>query len=207
MIETCMSTFSRSDRKRADIVDAAERLFLGEGYGAISMDRIAAEAAASKRTVYNHFATKEELFRAVVERLYTAVLDGAAVPAVGGTAAEVLRGFAEAVVAHMTRPRFQALIRLVIAENVRFPEITSIYFAAGKEPAVGRLSTWLAEEARAGRLAVDNPTLAAQQFFGSIKEPLFWPRLLGLETLHEPGIVIENAVTIFLARYGRPLIP
>ncbi|WP_448190520.1 TetR/AcrR family transcriptional regulator [Azospirillum sp. sgz301742] len=192
----------RGDRKRAEIVDAAERLFLGEGYGATSMDRIAAEAGASKRTVYNHFATKEELFRAVVERLYTALLDGAAVPTGGPTAAEALGAFARAFVGHMTSPRLQALIRLVIAESARFPEITPIYFAAGKEPAVGRLSDWLAGEAAAGRLAVDNPTLAAQQFLGCIKEALFWPRLLGLEPLYAPQIVLDEAVATFLARYG-----
>lgn len=193
---------SRGDRKRAEIIDAAERLFLGEGYGATSMDRIAAEAGASKRTVYNHFAAKEDLFRAVVERLYTALRDEAAAPVAGQTAAEALGVFARAFVAHLTSPRLPALIRLVIAEGARFPEVTRIYFVTGKEPAVGRLSEWLAGEAAAGRLRIENPTLAAQQFLGCIKEVLFWPRMLGLTPLHPPQAVVDEAVATFLARYG-----
>lgn len=194
---------SRGDRKRAEIVAAAERLFLGEGYGATSMDRIAAEAGASKRTVYNHFGTKEELFRAVVEPLYASLLDGAAAPAAGGDPGETLRSFAQALVRHLSNPRLQAMIRLVITEGGRFPEIASIYFAVGKEPAVGRLASWLAAEAASGRLPVDDPTLAAQQFLGSIKEVLFWPRLLGLEPQQPADRVIDRAVAGFLAVYGR----
>lgn len=196
-------TASRGDRKRAEIVAAAERLFLGEGYGATSMDRIAAEAGASKRTVYNHFGTKEELFRAVVEPLYATLLDGDVTPVAGRDPAETLRSFAHAVVRHFSNPRLQALIRLVITEGNRFPEIASIYFAVGKEPAVGRLASWLAAEATAGRLPVDAPTLVAQQFLGSIKEVLFWPRLLGVEPHHPVDVVIERAVAGFLATYGR----
>ena len=48
--------------KKELIVAAARKLFASEGFGAISMDAIAAEAGVSKRTVYNHFDNKETLF-------------------------------------------------------------------------------------------------------------------------------------------------
>lgn len=203
MSETSAAPRRLTDRKRADIVAAAERLLLEAGYGATSMDRIAAEAGASKRTVYNHFPSKEDLFRAVVEGMYGALhgTDGVLRP--GQPAEEALAAFARAILAHTGNPRLRALIRLVIAENARFPEITKIYFQAGKEPAVGRLSEWLAGEAAAGRLSVANPTLAAQQFLGAIKEALFWPVLLGLAPLHTPDEVVSEAIAGFLARHGR----
>src|ERR1700680_3053471 len=47
----------------------AKRSFLASGFGAVSMDAIAREAGVSKATVYAHFASKEELFGAVVARV------------------------------------------------------------------------------------------------------------------------------------------
>ena len=57
-----------TSRKRESIIDAAIRAFQEDGFDNTSMDRIAEVAGASKRTVYNHFESKEDLFGAVVER-------------------------------------------------------------------------------------------------------------------------------------------
>src|SRR5215469_16619241 len=57
---------SRSARKRGAIIDAAAELFLRHGYLGTSMDQIAAQAAVSKPTVYNHFPDKEQLFTEIV---------------------------------------------------------------------------------------------------------------------------------------------
>src|ERR1700733_14319625 len=59
-----------TDRKRAAIVGAAVEEFLAAGYDATSMDRIAARASVSKRTVYNHFPSKEVLFAAILHQLW-----------------------------------------------------------------------------------------------------------------------------------------
>src|SRR3546814_1888088 len=58
-----------SDRKRAAILDAALSEFRATGYEATSMDRIAASAGVSKRTVYNHFDGKEALFTHILEAM------------------------------------------------------------------------------------------------------------------------------------------
>lgn len=58
-----------TDRKRAAILDAAVRQFRAAGFDNTSMDRIADAANVSKRTVYNHFPSKELLFAAIVERI------------------------------------------------------------------------------------------------------------------------------------------
>ena len=52
-----------TDRKRAAILEAAVAEFRESGYEATSMDRIAASAGVSKRTVYNHFPTRDALHR------------------------------------------------------------------------------------------------------------------------------------------------
>src|ERR1700730_15861285 len=57
---------ARGARKRAAILDAAKQVFFANGYVGTSMDEIAAVAAASKQTVYNHFAAKESLFHELI---------------------------------------------------------------------------------------------------------------------------------------------
>ncbi|MCG8425957.1 MAG: TetR/AcrR family transcriptional regulator, partial [Chromatiales bacterium] len=58
-----------SERKRASIVEAAITEFLNKGFQATSMDGLAARACVSKRTVYNHFPSKDDLFMAMVADL------------------------------------------------------------------------------------------------------------------------------------------
>ncbi|HEX5664228.1 MAG TPA: helix-turn-helix domain-containing protein, partial [Xanthomonadaceae bacterium] len=58
-----------TDRKRAAILEAAVAEFRESGYEATSMDRIAASAGVSKRTVYNHFPSKEVLFTRILEQM------------------------------------------------------------------------------------------------------------------------------------------
>ncbi|KTF29426.1 TetR family transcriptional regulator, partial [Xanthomonas vesicatoria] len=47
-----------TDRKRHAILEAASAQFRQHGFEATSMDRVAATAGVSKRTVYNHFPSK-----------------------------------------------------------------------------------------------------------------------------------------------------
>src|SRR5580693_7674283 len=54
---------------REAIVAAAERLFLGRGFGAVSMDELAEAAGVARRTLYNQFASKGEIFREMLARL------------------------------------------------------------------------------------------------------------------------------------------
>src|ERR1700684_2799247 len=51
------------------IIDVAEKLFLGHGFGATSIEAVAKHAGISKRTFYHRFPGKERLFEAVVRRL------------------------------------------------------------------------------------------------------------------------------------------
>lgn len=59
-----------TDRKRDAIIQAAIAEFRENGFNGTSMDRVAAVADVSKRTVYNHFPSKEELFEAILMRMW-----------------------------------------------------------------------------------------------------------------------------------------
>src|SRR3954453_19628082 len=56
------------DERRAQILVTAARAFAAEGYAATSMDDVAKSAGVTKLIVYRHFASKAELYRAILER-------------------------------------------------------------------------------------------------------------------------------------------
>src|SRR5690606_34912197 len=65
-----------TDQKRMQILDAAEELFHSSGVEHTSMDQLALQAKVSKRTVYNHFATKDALFQAILQRMFDKLAQG-----------------------------------------------------------------------------------------------------------------------------------
>jgi AcrR family transcriptional regulator len=67
---------------RERILGVAEELFLTHGFGRVTMDELAAELGMSKKTLYQHFASKEEICAAALERAF-AVVDAALEQALG----------------------------------------------------------------------------------------------------------------------------
>lgn len=164
------------------------------------MDAVAAAAPVSKRTLYHHFASKAELFAAVIDEAWSHFTRAPPLPTdPDGDPRQVLSAYVERLKAHWDRPDVIPFLRLVIAEAPRFPELSQAYFAAGKEPAVKGLASYLAVLAAHGRLAGGlDPTLAAAQFLGSIKEPLFWPRVLGVPVAFSAEAAVDRAIRALL---------
>lgn len=189
----------------ARIRKAARALFLEHGYGGTSMDAIAAAAPVSKRTLYQHFPGKAELFGAVISESWSHLTGAPLLPSdIDEDPRIVLRAYLDRLQEHWDRPDIIPLLRLVIAEAPRFPELSRTFFAAGKEPAVQGLSVYLASLVRAGRLpAGTDPALAAAQFLGAIKEPLFWPRVLGVPVAYPARAAVEHALDALLG----PAVP
>mgnify|MGYP001247193490 CR=1 FL=1 len=57
----------KPEERRAELVDAARRLFSAEGYGTVSVSRIVGELALAQGTFYYYFSSKEEILDAVVD--------------------------------------------------------------------------------------------------------------------------------------------
>src|SRR5271156_1442550 len=51
------------------LINAATRVFLREGYGLASIDKVASEAGVSTRTIYERYKNKADLLGAVITRL------------------------------------------------------------------------------------------------------------------------------------------
>ena len=57
----------------AVILDAAQRLFLDDGYDGVSLEQVGRAAGVTRQTVYNRFGSKDAVFRAVIERHWRVV--------------------------------------------------------------------------------------------------------------------------------------
>jgi AcrR family transcriptional regulator len=66
-----------AEGRREDILEAGQSIFIHYGFARASLDLIAREAGISRTGLYHHFRNKEEIFRAVVERLNEASLAAA----------------------------------------------------------------------------------------------------------------------------------
>ncbi len=167
-IDVSPAVRTASAPKHDAILDAARRVFLREGYSA-SMDLVAAEAGVSKQTVYNHFGSKEGLFRTIVEHMSGKLLD-VLVERDGARAdaAATLEAVARRFLNMLLKPSYLALHRMLLAEAPRFPDLAREVYISGPARAASELALYLAEESRKDTLAVTDPALAAEQFFGAV---------------------------------------
>jgi TetR/AcrR family transcriptional regulator, mexJK operon transcriptional repressor len=158
----------RIARSRAAIVGAAYEHFLANGYLGANVDVIAAEARVSKRTVYNIFGGKEQLFREILAEAFSAAerfsAEVVSTLADADDVAVELRATASTLVRAVLNSRVVRLRRLLIGEAERFPELATEYY----ERAPGRVMDALAEAmtqlARRGLLSVDEPRQASEHF-------------------------------------------
>jgi TetR/AcrR family transcriptional repressor of mexJK operon len=151
------------------ILDVATELFLTRGFGATSIEAVAAGARISKRTFYHRFSDKAALFEAVVRRLIDRWLPPfEAQLREAGSLEALLRGLAGQILAVALSPPALALHRLLIAESQRFPELVRLVNEAGAGKGVERIAALLEREAQAGNLVADDSRFLAEQFLNMV---------------------------------------
>jgi AcrR family transcriptional regulator len=151
---------------RDRILDAATDLFFARGYGATSVDTIAQRAHISKRTFYHRFEDKAALFGAVLHRIIEGLRPPTTMPLFAGTdLQDVLHRLADIILHAALTPQALALHRLIVGESAHFPKLAAAVATEGAtKEAITLIAGFLAHEARAGHLTLDDPLVAAEQF-------------------------------------------
>jgi len=115
---------SASEKRRRDILLAGKKIFFESGYQVASIDRIAEAAGTTKRTVYDHFGSKDDLLGEVVALASRELIDSLPAPdAVSKEPWDGLRTYVARVRKVVGRPEAVRFYRLVIAEAERRPEL------------------------------------------------------------------------------------
>jgi TetR/AcrR family transcriptional regulator of autoinduction and epiphytic fitness len=194
-----------TDRKRAAILDAAVAEFRQSGYEATSMDRIAASAGVSKRTVYNHFPSKEVLFTRILEQMWERGADGLDIPyRTDRPLRAQLLELVEQKMRLLHDPSFTDLARVAIAAGVHNPELARELIARLGDREEG-LTAWVRAATADGRLKTHDPVFASMQLQSLVKGFAFWPQIaMGQPplTAAQQTQVTEAAVEMFLAYYA-----
>ena len=194
-----------TERKREDIIDAAVKEFITNGFRATSMDRIAATAQVSKRTVYNHFENKQALFQCITQMLCdqaTQVSEHPYDPTIPPR--EQLRTIAEQEMALLTSKEFRSLFKMITTESLTSPELTKTNIDNFQESSIGVVK-WIEKAAKDGKLSIADPVRAGKQFLALIETFALWPQLYDYKPVpdkKEQKKIIDSAVEMFLCSYG-----
>ena len=194
----------RSQGKRTAVLDAAETLFITEGYERTTVDAVAARARVSKRTVYNHFSDKEVIFAQVLSRVNEALLSTirAAVDeelTSGRDLHEALTAFAHRIVDRAFGSADYLTFRRLIAQQQAAPRLPE----AIRERPLGMLEKRFTELAADGRIRAPRPRLAARHFT-ALTISLAQEALLEDNQYSEPAdldAIIADGVDAFLRAY------
>lgn len=193
--------------KRRSIVAGATATFLELGYAGATMSHIARSAHASKQTVYNQFGSKEALFEAAVNDIWSG-LDALSEPKPGvdmdnPRAAMMTLGCA--IADFWSSSAVVPFLRMVVAETPRFPDLKRMFNQCATSRILGLIRGLLQTLAERGLLSMGDANIAALQWMGLLSQPLLWSRIIDLgyrPTDDDHERLVAQSVDMFLGYYG-----
>ena len=195
---------TRSEIKREAIIEAAKKAFQADGVKNTSMDKIAEIAQVSKRTVYNHFKTKEELVMHIITELWNQVMvqnDFKYQPDVSLSAQ--LSELVKTQIDLVSCEGYINLTRVAFGYFLYHPEELKkeIDKFLVEETVLHR---WLADAIKDNKLKPHDPETGVKQLHNLIKGICYWPQFLGIEPIcneEDKLALTEQTVTMFLSCY------
>ena len=196
---------TRSEIKRQQIFDAAVIEFMENGFKATSMDGISTRANVSKRTVYNHFPSKEILFEAIIER---ALSEDDSVASFVFDAKrdlrEQLKEIALAYIEAITNEDYIKLSRVVVSEFVRDHKASRKAFAQFNVHD-NAVTKFVGAAMKANLLREADPTYATTQFLSLLKAFTYTPLVMtGTPMPKKKHLddIVGDAIEVFLKHYA-----
>jgi TetR/AcrR family transcriptional repressor of mexJK operon len=194
---------TRTEKKRAQIRAAAKHLFLQHGFQATSTDAIAATASISKETLYRYYAKKEDLFVDVlrsltIERLFWAqLMEQSTEPKNTQELRLLLQTTAQGLLETMMQPEYLAILRLIVAESPRFPELGTLFRQTVPAQGFKYFLTLLRSGQRNGvvREHIDPPTVT-RMFLGTLLTYVLQNGLI--QSTQAPQIPDPGAIDTFV---------
>ena len=193
---------THSPVKRQAILDSARREFLAHGYSGTSMESIAEAAPGSKPTLYSYFSSKHALFAAVVvaqcDALFMTLSEATLTEP---ESVDGLKAIAEGFVDLIYAKDSLALYRLLIAEQLQFPELAPQVYHSSAAPVIESVSRYLSALDRQGLVKIKHPDSSSEILLGMLQGATHFRCLIGLQeglSLDQRDTLVEGAVSLFL---------
>lgn len=190
---------------------AAHQLFLLQGYQGTSIEGILAEAGiSSKETFYRHYANKEALFVDVLRHLtmelprFSETLETLPPPHDLASLRQALATLAYEILAMITQPGYLPLIRMIITEMPRFPQLGTLFFSTVTQRGISIITAQLQAAKAQGIIADIDVDAVAYTLLGGLLTYVVMQRLLAGEEAQEPSSDHANAVVETIMRSLRP---
>ena len=190
--------------KTEAILDAAVEVIGQRGLGA-PMEAIAKRAGVSKQTVYNHYGSKAELVRALMNRRVAVITAPLRAPEAIDNPRAALEGFARSMLETVVTTKSYAIMRVVIQGAGEMPDVAREVFEAGPRQTRNQLALFLEAENRLGRMTVPDAEQAAEFFAGMVMSHHQLRSLLALPSEKSPeqfDALAAEAASRFMRAYA-----
>lgn len=196
----------KTEAKRQHILDVAAQTFRELGFEGASMAEICTRVGGSKATLYNYFASKEELLFEVMTQSCEAEFEAAhsAIDFVTDDIAEALQKFGEQFLGALYSPEMRANRHLAIASSGK-TELGRLMYERGVRQSQALVAEVLSSAMEQGKLRSADPEIATQQLYALLESELidrFLFQLLGEVTPEEIREVTARAILVFMAAYS-----
>ena len=188
-------------------VETAETLFLKRGYAGTSVNEVVRIAGGSLATLYAEYPTKDALFEAVMSGRCARLFEGTRENAEGVQDARAeLLSLARRMLDRMLSDDALAIYRLAVHEGPNFPSVSKAVLVNGLETYLDRLGSYLDDLTQAGKLAIDQPRVAAELFLTLVQGQLRTRSAIGAADISPARrkAHVAQAIDAFLRVYPLP---
>jgi Transcriptional regulator len=196
----------KTDAKRQHIMTVAAQAFQELGFGRTTMSEICARVGGSKATLYNYFASKEELFFEIMNLSTEAEFEAvhsAIDPSTENIAAS-LRNFGERLLTVLYSPEVRASRHLAISESGQ-TELGRLVYERGVLRSQKVVAGFIRAAMSQGKLRQADPVVATKHLHSLLEAELidrFLFQLSGAISTEEIKEVTARAIEVFMAAYG-----
>lgn len=187
------SPIKRDNKRPHQILNAAIELFRDRGFEATRLEDVADKAGVSKATIYLYFESKEDLFYALIREKVVPMLEQtiAQADAFQGPASEFLRMKAKGVGRLFAHSEQGAILKLVISEARRFPDLSDYYRTEVPERGLENLSKVIRRGIDEGEFRECDTEAAAAAFMFPLLMTGIWMNSVGPDEIVRPDETID----------------
>ena len=189
---------AKSEARRQAIVEAALAEFCARGFAATRIEDVAARAGVAKGTIYLHFDDKAALFREIVSTMLVPLVAVLEAPPPDIPLRDALAGFFDLFVQEIYSTERRDVLRLVMTEGPRFPELAEFHYRSVVARAIAAIRVLLRRAHERGELADDTLMRFPQLIVAPALMAIIWSGLFDRFAPLDVRAMLEAHLTLLL---------